>query len=382
MHGLIAVQVAFCFLVLFIAGLFVATFHRLAHQTAGFSSERILNLQSVAQRAQPQVFWDQVAERLRAVPGVDRVALAGWPLLTGESWVGFVSVNGAPPDQVRNNFLPVSPGWIATMKIPFLDGRDFRAGDAYPGAAIVNEAFVKHYFREENPIGKTFASRGGLRFEIVGVVRDARYRYMREPIFPTVYVPFQSVDAKGALEAKGRGTFIVRTSGADPLALAQTLRREVSLAGPGFRVSDIHSQAELVRAQTVRERLLAMLAFFFATVALLLAGVGLYGVLDYSVLERRREIGIRRAVGAQAGDIGRRVTVDVLSMVAVGAAAGVALGLASVRYIESLLYQVKATDLGMLAFPSLAIVVAALVAALPAVIRTVRIDPVTMLRAE
>jgi ABC-type antimicrobial peptide transport system permease subunit len=125
-----------------------------------------------------------------------------------------------------------------------------------------------------------------------------------------------------------------------------------------------------------------MLGLFFAVVALLLAGVGLYGVLDYSVLQRRREIGIRMAIGAQAGEIARRVTVDVFSMTLAGALAGLALGMASVRYIESLFYQVKATDLGMLALPALAILGAALLAAAPAVIRAVRIDPVTMLRAE
>jgi len=137
-----------------------------------------------------------------------------------------------------------------------------------------------------------------------------------------------------------------------------------------------------VRAQTVRERLMAMLALFFAVVALLLAGIGLYGVLDYGVLQRRREIGIRMAIGAQAGDIARRVTMDVLRMVLAGALAGVALGMASVRYIAALLYEVKPTDLGMLALPSAAILAVALLAALPAVLHAVRIDPVSMLRSE
>lgn len=174
----------------------------------------------------------------------------------------------------------------------------------------------------------------------------------------------------------------MRTSTANPLALASTLRQEVKRARPEFRVSNIRTQQELIDAQTIRERLLAMLAFFFAVVALLLAGVGLYGVLDYSVLQRRREIGIRMAIGAQAGDIVRRVTMDVFAMVLLGAAGGLGLGMASVRYIESLLYQVKATDFGALALPSLAILAAALVAALPPVIRAVRIDPVHVLRSE
>jgi ABC-type antimicrobial peptide transport system permease subunit len=121
---------------------------------------------------------------------------------------------------------------------------------------------------------------------------------------------------------------------------------------------------------------------FFAVVAVLLAGIGLYGVLDYSVFQRRREIGIRLAIGAQAADIARRVTVDIFSMVLIGALVGLALGVVSVRYIETLLYQVKSTDAGVLALPSLTILAAALLAALPAVIHAVRIDPVAMLRSE
>jgi ABC-type antimicrobial peptide transport system permease subunit len=138
----------------------------------------------------------------------------------------------------------------------------------------------------------------------------------------------------------------------------------------------------LVRAQTLRERLLAMLGLFFAAVALLLAAVGLYGVLDYSVLQRRREIGIRMAVGAPAGNIARLVTVEIFAMVLVGALAGLALGVASVRYIEALLYGVKAGDPAMLALPALTILAAALLAALPAIFHAVRIDPVAMLRAD
>jgi ABC-type antimicrobial peptide transport system permease subunit len=125
-----------------------------------------------------------------------------------------------------------------------------------------------------------------------------------------------------------------------------------------------------------------MLAMFFAVVALLLAGIGLYGVLDYSVVERRREIGIRMAIGAQAGDIARRVTAEAFGMVAVGAVVGFALGMASVPYLSSLLWEVRATDPGMLVLPWLTVLAATMLAALPAVIRAVRIDPVTMLRAE
>jgi predicted permease len=381
MHVLIAAQTAFCFLALFGAGLFVSTFEHLSSQPTGFSAERLLTLDTVANPSQPSLVWYQLADHLRRLPGVESVAMAAWPLLSGYTQNGFVAVNGEAPHEVLAHFLSVSPGWLDTMKIPLIDGRDFRDTDAHPGPAIVNEAFVKEYFPNDNPLGKSFAKTNWntRRLEIVGVVRDARYQNMREPITPTAYVPFRLDDAS---EASSDGTFLVRTSILNPLALAQMLRQEIHRARSEFRVSNIRTQVEINQSQTVRERLLAMLAFFFATVALLLAAIGLYGVLDYSVLQRRREIGIRMAIGAPAADIARRVTADIFAMVLLGAIGGLALATASVRYIESLLYQVKPTDPRMLALPSLTILVAASLAALPAVIRAVRIDPATTLRAE
>jgi predicted permease len=386
MHALIAVQAAFCFLVLFVAGLFVATFERLSNQPAGFSAEGLLTLETVTQPAPSPVYWTQVADHLRAVPGVETVALAGWPLMSGHMSNNFISINGAPPSDVLAFFLKVSPGWVDAMKIPFIGGRDFRASETYPGVAIVNRTFARQYFAGENPVGKSFGTKEAAgartRFEIIGLVGDVSYRDIRGPILPQVYVPFPSVDAKGALQPIGQGTFIVRTSTPNPLALASTLRREVPRARSEFRVSNIRTQTEINQSHTVRERLLARLALFFGVVALVLAGVGLYGVLDYSVLQRRREIGIRMALGAQAGDIARRVTADVFSMVLGGALAGLVLGFGAARYIQTLLYQVKPTDPRMLALPALIILAAALLAALPPVIHAVRIDPAETLRDE
>ena len=380
MHMLIAAQVAFCVLVLFITGLFVVTFDRLESQPTGFSAARLLALDTVAKPAQPTAFWYQLAEHLRTMPGVEKVALAAWPLLSGTGQNGFVAVNGAPPHPLLAYFLGVSPDWLETMKIPLLDGRDFRPADTFPGVAIVNQAFAKEYFPGENPIGKWFEKTSvHRRFEIVGLARNARYRNMREPITPTAYVPLRLSDPG---EALSEATFLVRTSSSNPLTLAPILRREVPRARSGFRVSNIRTQKEIDESQTVRERLLAMLALFFAVVALLLSGVGLYGVLDYSVLQRRREIGIRMAIGAQAGEVARRVTADIFSMVLLGAIAGLLLGIASARYIATLLYEVKASDAGMLAIPALAIFAVAFLAALPAVVRAIRIDPAAMLRGE
>ena len=388
MHALIALQLAFCFVVHFVTGLFVASFDRLSSQPTGFSADRIVNLETVTERPQPAVYWDQVAGQLRALPGVERVSLTTWPLMSGESNVAFISVGGAPPSDVFTDLLNISPGWFDTMKVPLLDGRDFRPDDAAPAVAIVNQAFAKQFFNGENPVGKSFERVGStpnvrLRTEIVGFVRDARSRVeLQLPIRPMAYLPFHTVDPQGVAAPLGRGTFVVRTASANPMALASMLRREVPRVQSQFRVSNIRSQVEIDRAYTLRERLLALLALFFSGVALLLAGVGLYGVLDYSVLQRRREIAIRMAIGARAADIANRVAGDLVSMLLAGSCAGVALGLLSVRYIESLLFQVKAAAWGSMALPSLAILVAAVLAALPAVIRAVRTDPVAALRAD
>ncbi len=386
MHALIAVQVAFCFLVLFVAGLFVTTFKRLSEEPTGFSADRLLVLDTVAKQPQPVEFWEQVAEHLRGVQGVQMVALADHPLLGGSSWNNFISVNGAPPNGVLAYMRSISPGWLDTMKIQLIDGRDFLPSDMQPGSAIVNETFAKTYFDGVDPVGKavdlSMDEGVRLRYQIVGLVGDVRYRDLREPILPQLYVPFHSVDASGASGKSSAGTLLVRTTLANPMTLASVLRQEVPRARPEFRVSRIRTQLEINQSHTVRERLLATLALFFAIVALLLAGVGLYGVLHYSVLQRRREIGIRIAIGARAGSVARLVTLDVFSMVLLGAAAGVGLGMISVRSIESLFYQVKATDLQMLALPALAILAGALLAALRPVIQAVRIDPASMLRAE
>jgi predicted permease len=377
MQLLIAVQVAFCVLVLFVAGLFMATSDRLSRQHTGFSAERLLTLETVTPQPQPAPLWSQVADRLRTVPGVEAVALCEWPLMTGENWSGFISVNGATPGLAASYFLSVSPEWRAIMKIPLLQGRDLRASDTLPGSALVNQAFARQYLGGD-PVGRSFdvvLNEGRRnRYQIVGLVGDARYRDMREPMQPTAYFPFQA--------DYSRATFIIRTANQNPLAMASALRLEVPRVRPGFRVSNIRTQTALIEQHTGRERLLSILALFFGVVALSLAGVGLYGVLDYSVLQRRREIGIRIALGAQATDIAQRVITDVLAVVLAGSLFGIILGIASVRFIATLLFEVKATDLGVLALPTVTILAVAVLAALPAVVRAVRIDPVTMLRSE
>ncbi len=380
-HALIGVQVAFGVLVLFLAGLLVVTFDRLSRRPTGFSAARVVALETVAQAAQLPAIWDQVMERLRAEPGVESVSLAGWPLLGGGSWNNFISLNGAPPGPTLAYFLEISPGWIETMKIPLLQGRDFRTTDTSPGVALINETFAREFFNGDHPVGKVFA-KGNDRYEVVGVVRDTPYRQMREQTLPQVFVPFHGIRADGTLAPIRNETIMARVSADNPRALDSLLRAAVSAARPDFRVSTIRLQSEINQSHTIRERLMARLAAFFALVALVIAGVGVYGVLDYSVVQRRRELGIRLALGARAPNIAVIVTGGVLVMVVIGVIAGLALGLFSARYLEALFYQVRPSEVSAVAGPLLAILGAAILAALPPVIRAVRIDPVILLRAE
>ncbi|HEX6771769.1 MAG TPA: ADOP family duplicated permease [Acidobacteriaceae bacterium] len=383
MRGAIALQVAFCFLVLFLSSLFVASFQRLQNRPLGFSTDRLLLLETVAGKGQLPVVWNQTAEALRALPGVKSVAISSWPLLGRIRINSEISINGAPPSPIPAWFLNVSPGWLSTMKIPLVSGRDFRLQDTSPGAAIVNETFAKTFFPGQDPIGRTF-ERGANQpiNKIVGVTPDAPYNQLREPIRPVFYVPFDEIGDKSAPKPAGFATFTIHTDSRNPLALADSLRQFVAERHNGLRVSNVTTQLDLVRDQTVRERLLAMLAAFFAAVALLLAGIGLYAVLNYSVLQRRREIGIRMAIGSTRAGIVRIVTFDVFRMIVLGGCAGIALGFGAARYVESLFYQVKATDADMIALPACAILLTALVATLPAVVRALRTDPTEILRAE
>ncbi len=384
MHALIASQVGFCFLVLFVAGLFVTTFERLSNQPTGISAARVLNLNIVTEHPNaPPVLWDQVAEHLRQVPGVESVAFADWPLLDGYSYkTTGISINGGPPGDVPAWIENISPGWIGALRISLLAGRDLRHTDA-PGAVIVNEEFAKVFFQGENPVGRTFegtwAALRGQRLEIVGVVRNASYRFLREPMLPVAYTNIR--DGKGMLQG---GTFVVRTIAANPLALASTLRREVSGANPEFRVSSLQTQQALIDAQTTRERLLSMLALFFAAVALLLAAIGLYGVLDYSVFQRRREIGILMAIWSSKFRYhpAYHLRDPRLAARRIAGRPGPRRGVFS-RYIATLLYEVKATDVSLsLVAPVLALIITAILAALPPIVRAVRIDPVKVLRSE
>jgi predicted permease len=380
---LVGAQMTLCVFVVFVAGLFVATFTNLAARPFGFDYERVLVVDAQTYGRQSPTVWTSLMERLRAVPGVEAVGLAQWVPFSQNRWTSVVRVPGQPDVQYPALVLAVSPGFFEAMRIGMVAGRDFTDKDKSPrvdenkkliaGVGIVNEAFARALFDGENPVGRrvTVSLNGYPTMEIVGLVRDSAYYEVREPMRPVMYFP---------VEERG-GTLVVRTSG-DPMTAMPAVRVEIARDRSDFRMLQVGLYRTMVARQMVFERLLAILSLFFAAVALLLAGIGLYGVLNYAVIQRRHEIGVRMALGARAAHVVRRVTAEVLSPVGIGSIVGLTAGLGFGRLVESILFEVKATDTSSIAAPLLTLAVAAALAALPPAMRAVRIDPAQTLRSE
>jgi predicted permease len=385
-NTLMGAQMAFCAFLVFVAGLFVATFDRLVNRPLGFAYDRLLLMEVAAPTNLSLEAWDQVAEGLRQTPGVESTSFAGWAPLSGNRWRSSVRLPGEAFPADGPHVVETAPRYFQTMQIGVIDGRDFKSGDVQPriderkqpiaGVGIVNEAFARKYFAGRNPVGRYMLMRqtkdAETRIEIVGLVGDAVYFSVREAVPPTVYVP---------MDARSGATLIVRTAVA-PTALSATLRRGVVDARADLRVRSVEPQAGLVRQQMIRERLLAVLSSFFALVALAVAAIGLYGVLNYAVVRQRREIGIRMALGARAGHVIGQVVTRTFALVSVGLLTGFGAAVGFSRAVRALLFQVSATDQSVLIGPLAALAVAAVCAALPPVLRATRIDPAQTLRTE
>jgi predicted lysophospholipase L1 biosynthesis ABC-type transport system permease subunit len=302
-------------------------------------------------------------------------------LLSGHASNGFVALRGGAPERTLSMFLSVSPGWVDAMRIRLVAGRDFGPDDARPGVAIVNQAFVDAFFGGRDAVGRSFErTNGSGRFTIVGVVANARYRDLRGAIEPTAYLPFRAVDAAGQPATVWGGTFVVRTGLSHPAALGPALRQSLSTREPALLVSTVSTQRALVDQQTRRERLLSTLGAFFAAVALLLAGVGLYGVLDHAVLIRRRELGIRLAIGARPAHILGTTAGGALAMVGVGGLIGWGGAALLARSLGTLVYQVQATSPLVAAVPCATLLIVAALATLRPALGALRVDPVRVLR--
>jgi putative ABC transport system permease protein len=385
-------QIAVSLALVVFAGLFLQTFASLNQLPLGFVPEPLvvaeLNLQPGG--GPPRERGARV-ERLReaaaAVPGVRSASVSSIRILTGGGWgTGIVGIGDGPMVRLRSIGRPIlwlnatTPGWFETMGSPLRSGRDFTAADRVGSGAvaIVNEAFVRRYLPGEQPIGQRvrLGDDADTRYEIVGVVGDAVYTTPREGMLATMYVP---------VAQKAPETFwptVLLTINA-PSGRRATVEREVGAAltrvdpTVAFTFGNFD---QLVEATVTQERLIAMLSAFFGGLALLLAAVGLYGVVAHAVGARQTEIGLRMALGAAPSSIVRLVFQRVGVLIVAGVAFGLAGSLWAVRFVEALLFHLEARDPVTFAGAAAVLVaVGALAAWMPAR-RAARLDPATVLR--
>jgi predicted permease len=380
---LVAAQTAFSFLVLFVAGLFLASFAKLAHTDLGFDRENLVIADVEAKDLRQfgpnsLATWRLLLERLRETTGIQSASLSGWALFEGSTGTASIRVPGRAVEPLQPHYLPVSPRFLETMGIRLLDGRDFDWRDSQPesSAVIINESFARRYFPGEFPLGKRFftVEKAGVLAaqDVVGVAADAKYASIRAAIRPTVYEP---------LRASRWAALQVRTH-LEPAVLTTLLRNELPRVHPAFRMTSVTLQSRLVDNTLVQERLLALLGGFFSIVAIVLVAVGLYGILSYSVVQRTREIGIRVALGARPSRVVGLVLSEVGLVTALGVGLGLAAGITASRFIVALLYEVQPSNIWSITAPLVSLLVTGSLAVLVPALRAVRVEPTTALRYE
>jgi len=392
-HAMVVAQVALSLVLVVAAGLFLRTFASLAHLDLGFDRDRVLVVSINAQRsgtpmAERTALFERARQAVAALPGVAHAGLSVITPVSGSAWNNRIEVPDGPSLSERERlsyFNAVSQDWFATFGTPFVAGRAFDDRDRTGGkpVVIVNETFARKFLPGQNALGHLVHEEGRPGeerppMEIVGLVRDAVYRSLREPVPPTMYIPLAQMDVSGGFGAS-YVNLTVRAAAGAPAALTRSvldaivgIDRDLSLT--------VSLVADQVDASLTQERLLAMLAGFFGALALLLAGIGLYGVTSYAVSRRRAEIGIRMALGADRGGVVRLVLGRVAMLVGAGVLAGGGLSLWASRFAESLLFGLGPRDPATFV---LAAAVLALVGAaagwLPAR-RASRLDPAQVLR--
>jgi predicted permease len=372
------VQVAICTVVLANSALLIATLRALRAAPVGFDRDRVITF-NVDKPSSPDLAL-RLEREARALPGVDDAALASRSLMRGSGMKSSVGLPGKRTGRELNTSLnSVSPDYFNTMGVHILQGRSFvpadGARDRKPGPVVVNQAFVRRFLPGADPIGRTFGT--GLDrmaapdFEIVGVVSDTRYRSLREPFLPIVYFCFCGAAAR----EQGGFSLEIRTT-----ARPETVIAAVRAIDPTVPYREIRTLAQDVDDSLWAERTLAAIGSAFAGVAALVAAIGLYGLLSYTLAQRRREIGIRIALGAGHGQIARAVLVRVLVLVTIGAAAGTAIALWTGRLLSDVLWEVRPVDPRIHIAAWLVLFTAAIAAAALPAWRATRVDPAKALR--
>ena len=379
---LIAGQVALLVPTLLCAGLFLRSLHNLRSIDTGFQPDSVLLISTDQTRSRltpdaRRTAFREAVVRLSGLPGVQAVTLADITPIEGGGTNRTLTVRGATgiPREARLHLLWVAPNYFATMRMAIHSGRDFTWHDSASGAkvAIVNQALARQVLGGDDPLGGTIG-KDGATYEIIGVVGDAKYLDLRENIPPTLYLHGFQHDAVP-------GQFAIRTAG-DPLRVADAAREQIRLVAPSVPITSIRTLTEQLDASIVRERLLGVLSGFFAAVALVLAAVGLYGVMAYSVSQRTGEIGIRMALGARPLQLCDMVLREALVLIGTGLAAGLCGALLLSRSLAALLFGLTPRDPHTVWAVVILMVLTGLAAAFLPARRAAHVDPTTALRME
>jgi predicted permease len=389
--ALVVAQVALSLVLLFGAGLFVRTLVKLKNVDTGFDTRNVLLFglnptKSGYKEAALNDFFFRVDQHLSALPGVESATASFHAPINDGRRGHMLRAPGLtlPPDQMSVAVMPAGPRFFSTMRIPLLRGRDFNERDTEraPKVAVVNQAFVKRYFSDRDPMGQHIGfdpDPANQDMEIVGIAGDTKYGSLRDETPVTVYRPFAQESEVPYLY------FELRTTG-DPLALVPTVRAAVASVDRNVPLFGIETETQEINDALLQERLFAKLVGFFGLAALLLAAVGLYGILSYAVARRTAEIGIRMALGAQRANVLRMVLRETLLLILSGVVIGIPASFAAARLassvISDLLFGIKATDASTIVFATIVLMaVAAFAGFLPAR-RATRVDPMVALRYE
>ena len=387
---LLAVQVAISLALLVGAGLFLRTLTNLRHVDIGFNPQNLLLF-----RVNPSLnrydekrtlaLYREMLDRLGAVPGVSAVAMSAPALLSGNVNGTSIFVHGrtyAPDVRDRDNNinrLVVSPNFFDVMGIPVLSGRGVteRDSETAPKVVVINQAAAKKYFANENPVGQRMGSNleTASQLEIVGVVRDVKYDSVRDAAPPTMFVPYMQTRV-------GSPVFEVRTAQSAAGAVTGAVREAVRQIDQNLPMMDVSTQLEQVEMRFQQEKFFAQAYTLFGVVALLLASLGLFGLMSYNVARRTNEIGIRMALGAQRHDVLRLVMRESMLLVIIGVAAGLAIALFAGRFVATLLYGVPPTDALALALAIFVMIVVSAIAGYIPARRASRVDPMVALHYE
>jgi predicted permease len=387
-RGSVSAQVALCVLLLAGAALFWSSLRYVLSADAGFERRNLIVLAADAESsgrdgAALRTYYSQLLHTLRSMPGVEAASLSFAPPLSNEMglWTQMVTVDGAPGQNTQTYFNAVSPGYFGATGTALVRGRDFRESDgpAAPRVVVVNEAFARTYLGDLDPLGhRVGVGRDESRqdLEIIGIVQDAKYQRLQDPARPTAYLPLRQAEALGDSNLVAE----IRTAGR-PETLLEPIRRAVTEIDTSVPVR-IETMQDRIRDSLVRERALAAVAGFLGAAALLLAAMGLYGMISYAVARRTPEIGVRIALGASRAGVVWMAMREAALLTTAGLLAGLAAAVASGQLIESLLHGVRPAEPSALIVASAIVAAAAFVAVFVPAWQASRIDPAVALRQE